>query len=80
MCSILPLALPAQGAAVNGGTDNFDVTGLQVFVEDGTTPGYQPGEDTATFINALQPMPAKPSMSLAMFPERRLQATFLALF
>lgn len=43
----------AQGAAVNGGTDNFDVTGLQVFVEDGTTAGYQAGEDTATFINAL---------------------------
>lgn len=43
----------SQGPATNGGTDNFDVTGLQVFVESGTTPGYQPGEDTATFINAL---------------------------
>lgn len=42
-----------QGPATNGGTDNFDVTGLQVFVESGATPGYQPGEDTATFINAL---------------------------
>lgn len=43
----------AQGAAIHGGTDNFDVTGLSVFVESGATPGYQPSEDTATFINAL---------------------------
>lgn len=43
----------SQGPATNGGTDNFDVTGLQVFVESGATPGYQAGEDTATFINAL---------------------------
>ncbi|MEH6756497.1 MAG: hypothetical protein V7676_03175 [Parasphingorhabdus sp.] len=42
-----------QGPATNGGTDNFDVSGLQVFVESGATPGYQPAEDTATFINAL---------------------------
>ncbi len=42
-----------QGPAFNGGTDNFDVTGLLIFVEDGTTPGYQPGEDTATFIDEL---------------------------
>ncbi|GAB5488350.1 MAG: hypothetical protein Pars2KO_19200 [Parasphingorhabdus sp.] len=43
----------AQGAAVNGGIDSFDVTGFQIFVEEGTNPGYQVGEDTATFINAL---------------------------
>lgn len=41
------------GTAVFGGTDNFDMTGLQVFVESGTTPGYQPAEDTATFIDEL---------------------------
>lgn len=38
------------------GTDNFDLTGLQVFV-DSTVPGngYQSGVDTATFIDELAP-------------------------
>lgn len=35
------------------GTDDFDVTGLLIFVESGATPGYQPAEDTATFIDEL---------------------------
>lgn len=42
-----------NGAAPNGGTDNFDLAGLQIFVESGANPGYQPGEDTATFIDEL---------------------------
>lgn len=37
-----------------GGTDNFDPSAFSVFVEDGTTPGgYQPLEDTATYIDEL---------------------------
>lgn len=43
----------AGGTAVFGGTDNFNVTSLLVFVESGVTPGYQPLEDTATFIDEL---------------------------
>lgn len=42
----------AVGAA-NGAGDDFDPTSVSVFVEDGTTPGYQSGEDTATFIDEL---------------------------
>ncbi len=33
--------------------DNGDMGNLRVFVESGATPGYQPGEDTATFIDEL---------------------------
>ena len=40
---------PFNGDAV----DDFDVTGVAVYVEDGTTAGYQSGEDTATFIDEL---------------------------
>lgn len=45
----------AAGADPFGGTDNFDATGLVVFVESGVTAGYQAGEDTATFIDELAP-------------------------
>ena len=42
---VAPFAPPA---------DNFDMTGLLVFVEDGTTPGsYQAAEDTALFVDEL---------------------------
>lgn len=40
----------ANGANTN---DNFDATNLQVFVESGVTGGFQPLEDTATFIDEL---------------------------
>lgn len=33
--------------------DDFQVSGFQVFVESGATAGYQPAEDTATFIDEL---------------------------
>jgi len=36
-----------------GGTDNFNATNVQVFVETNGTPGYQAGADTATFIDEL---------------------------
>lgn len=39
------------GASDGGG--DFAATGLTVFVESGTTTGYQSGEDTATYINDL---------------------------
>ncbi len=41
---VAPFAPPA---------DNFDMTGFAVFVEDGTTAGYQVAEDTATFIDEM---------------------------
>jgi uncharacterized repeat protein (TIGR01451 family) len=40
-------------SAANLAGDNFNATGLSVFVEDGTTPGYQVGEDTATYLDEL---------------------------
>lgn len=33
--------------------DGFDATACVAFVESGTTPGYQPAEDSATFIDEL---------------------------
>lgn len=35
------------------GTDNFDPTGIQAFVESGANVGYQAAEDTAVFIDEL---------------------------
>lgn len=35
------------------GTDAFDMSTVNIFVEDGTTAGYQVAEDTATFIDSL---------------------------
>jgi hypothetical protein len=43
----------AHGADPFGGTDNFDSTNVQIFVESGATAGYQPAQDTATFIDEL---------------------------
>lgn len=43
------------GANIAGSADTIDVTNLRVFVESGTTPGYQPSEDTATAILTLAP-------------------------
>lgn len=41
--------------AIQSGADNFDVTGVSFFLEDGTTPGYQPAEDTVavTFLDEV---------------------------
>lgn len=41
------------GAAPWGGTDNIQATGPTAYVESGATPGYQVGEDTATYIDEL---------------------------
>jgi len=45
----------ADGTAdPQGGTvDEFDASAIQTFVEDNTTPGFQPAEDTAVFVGAL---------------------------
>ncbi|VAW50337.1 hypothetical protein MNBD_GAMMA05-1366 [hydrothermal vent metagenome] len=45
----------ADGTAdPQGGTvDEFDVSAIQTFVEDGTTAGFQSAEDTAIFVAAL---------------------------
>ncbi|MBG6077301.1 hypothetical protein [Polaromonas sp. CG_9.11] len=43
------------GATIAGSADTIDVSNLRVFVESGTTPGYQPLEDTATAILTLAP-------------------------
>jgi hypothetical protein len=45
----------AAGVDPFGGTDNFDASNVLVFVEEGTTAGYQVGEDTATSIDELAP-------------------------
>ena len=44
---------PDVTAAQAGTQDDFDGTLVGVFVEDGTTGGYQAGEDTETFIDEL---------------------------
>jgi uncharacterized repeat protein (TIGR01451 family) len=51
-------AIAESGGTANpfgAGSDNFDATVVGVFVEDGTNAGYQPGEDTATYIDELAP-------------------------
>ena len=45
---------PDATADPQGGTaDEFDASAIQTFVEDGTTPGFQPAEDTAVFVGSL---------------------------
>jgi len=51
----LAAANVANGQTLFGSTDNFQATGILVFVESGTTPGYQALEDTAVFIDELAP-------------------------
>ena len=48
----LAVAHETGGTPVYGGTDDFDVDNLFVFVEEGTTPGYD-ALDTATFIDEI---------------------------
>ena len=49
------LAAAANGTDPFGGTDNFDASNVQVFVESNMIAGYQPGvgEDDALFIDEL---------------------------
>lgn len=48
----LSVANQGGGAAPNGGSDNFDLTGLQIFVDNGDGV-YNAADDTATFIDEL---------------------------
>ncbi len=43
----------AAGDTLAGVTDNFDASSVNVYVEDGTTAGYQAAQDTATYIDEL---------------------------
>lgn len=75
--SILDFNLAATqqvgGAApFNGETDNFDVTAPSVFVEDGTTPGFQATEDTATFIDELVPTDSATVYVVSTIPANRV--------
>lgn len=46
------LSVSDAGAAFSL-SDNFNATSQSIFVESGATPGYQSGEDTATYIDEL---------------------------
>ncbi len=50
------------------GTDNFDVTGLQVFVDSNGNGVYDAGTDTATFIDELAPDAARTVFIVASIP------------
>ncbi len=46
----------APGTDPHGGADNFDASALRIYLEEGTTPGFQLAEDTlATYIDELAP-------------------------
>jgi hypothetical protein len=50
---ILSASQIAGGTAAHGGTDNFDVTGVTIFVDSNGNNVYDAGVDTATFIDEL---------------------------
>jgi uncharacterized repeat protein (TIGR01451 family) len=58
----------ANGTVALTGTDNFDTTGLSIFVESGATAGYQVAQDTATFIDELGPGQSKTVYVVANIP------------
>lgn len=58
----------AAGQVLFAKTDNFDTTGLQVFVESGATAGFQAAQDTATYIDELAPGASKTVYVLASIP------------
>ena len=61
----------AAGQVLFTKTDNFDTTGIQVFVENGLAPGYQssgPNQDTAIYIDELAPGASKTVYILASIP------------
>lgn len=58
----------AAGQVLFARTDNFDTTGLQVFVESGATAGFQAAQDTAIYIDELAPGASKTVYVLASIP------------
>lgn len=59
-----------------GATDNFDLTGVQVFVESGANTGYQPAEDIATFVDELGPDTNKTVYVVGNIPAGRVNGDF----
>lgn len=67
----LAAANVAAGQALFTKTDNFDTTGISVFVENGLAVGYQssgPNQDTSTYIDELAPGASKTVYVLASIP------------
>lgn len=58
----------AGGAAKFSGTDNINASAVSVFVESGATPGYQPAQDTATFVDELAADANKTVYIVGTFP------------
>lgn len=56
------------GSDIAGTADTIDVSNLRVFVESGTTSGYQAGEDTATAILTLAAGTSKTVYIVANIP------------
>ena len=69
----------ADGTAdpFGGNVDNVQPTALQVFVESGATPGYQPAEDTATFIASLASNASATVYVVSTIPTTRSDGTTL---
>ncbi len=69
------------GTAAHGGTDNFDLTAIKIFLESGATAGYQPGEDTAeiTYLDELAPDQTRTVYVLGNVPVGRVNADIAGL-
>jgi uncharacterized repeat protein (TIGR01451 family) len=55
-----------------GENDTFDATNVHVYVESGAHPGYQAGEDTATYIDELAPDDDKTVYIVADIPSSQV--------
>lgn len=62
------IAVATAAASKFGGNDTINASSVSVFVESGATPGYQVGEDTATFIDELAADGVKTVYIVANFP------------
>jgi hypothetical protein len=69
---VLTVGQGENGQSLFGKTDNFDVIGCNSVVESGTNPGYQPLEDTATFIDELAPDITKTVYVLCSMPSNQV--------
>jgi hypothetical protein len=69
---VLTVGQGENGQSLFGKTDNFDVIGCNSVVESDTNPGYQPLEDTATFIDELAPDMTKTVYVLCSMPSNQV--------
>lgn len=76
----LSAANVASGQVVLTKTDNFDTTGIAVYVESGATGGYQAGQDTATYIGSLASGASQTVYVLATIPIARVNADAAAVY